>query len=232
MRDRNNAYKDGVTRHRDRVVFRSGKQRGTGILVTRPVDDRKSQRYSVWLPSLRKIRRHAEPAQNDAWGGSPFTYGDIYLRKPEHETHELIGEERFPECLRTLRLMGNGEPKSLGELPENQCDVRGRLVYQLKSSTKFRNWWYDYRLVWVDSKTFADYRSVYFKGGKRVKIIDKDWRSMGTSDPRGLFWRYWYAEDYTTDKKGIAFVSIDAVRWNQKVKRSLWTEQSLRKIKR
>ena len=75
--------------------------------MTRPVDDRKSQSYSIWLPSLRKIRRHAEPAQNDAWGGSPFTYGDIYLRKPKHETHELIGEERFPKCLRTLRLMGN-----------------------------------------------------------------------------------------------------------------------------
>jgi len=232
IRNLNNAYMDGVTRHRDRVVFKSGNLRGTGILVNTPLDDNKSQSYSMWLPALRKVRRHNEPAHNDAWGGSPFTYGDIYLRKPGHETHELIGEEKFLECLKSLQLSDTVRDKRLGDLPEPSCHPQGKAVYKLKSKTHFSGWWYDYREVWVDQKTFADYRSVYYKNGQPVKIIDKDWRSMELDDPRGLYWRYWYAHDYSSGIKGLAYVQSATVRWNRKVKNSLWTEQSLRRIKR
>jgi len=232
IRQLNNDYTDGVTKHRDRVVFKFGKLRGTGILVNTPVDDNQAQHYSMWLPALRKVRRHNEPAHNDAWGGSPFTYGDIYLRKPGHETHELIGEEKFPACLKSLQRPDNVRDKRLADLPEPACDVRGRAVYKLKSQTRFPNWWYDYREVWIDQKTFADYRSIYYKNDQPVKIIDKGWRSMKLDDPRALYWRYWYADDYVNDNKGLAYVQSAAVRWDQKVKKSLWTEQSLRRIKR
>ena len=94
----NNDYSDGVIKARDLAIFRSGKLKGTGMLITDFEDDAKTQSYMIWLPALRKIRRFAQPAQDDAWGGTDFTFGDVALRKPQHETHELMGKETFNDC--------------------------------------------------------------------------------------------------------------------------------------
>ncbi len=101
-RQRRNDYSDGRIAARDRVVFRSGKLRGTGILVTDYVDPASDSSYMIWLPGLRKIRRFAEPDQGDIWSGSNLTYGDVYLRRAEDETHELLDEVPFPDCLGAL----------------------------------------------------------------------------------------------------------------------------------
>ena len=83
----NNDYKDDpVVKAKDLAIFRSGKLRGTGILITDYDDDSKSQSYVIWLPALRKPRRFAQPAQDDSWGGLDFTFGDVVLRKPRDET--------------------------------------------------------------------------------------------------------------------------------------------------
>ncbi len=89
----NNNYGDDATvRAKDLAIFRSGKLKGTGMLITDYDDDAKSQSYMIWLPALRKIRRFAQPAHDDAWGGTDFTFGDVVLRKPHNETHELLGK--------------------------------------------------------------------------------------------------------------------------------------------
>ena len=103
----NNSYSDGVVKARDLAIFRSGKLKGTGMLITDYEDDAKSQSYMIWLPALRKIRRFAQPAHDDAWGGTDFTFGDVALRKPEHETHELMGKETFNDCLGAIVLPDN-----------------------------------------------------------------------------------------------------------------------------
>ena len=100
--------RDGNTKAQDLAIFRSGKLKGTGMLITDYVDDAKSQSYMIWLPALRKIRRFAQPAHDDAWGGSDFTFGDVALRKPFHETHELLGKETFNDCLGFIAF-GEGE---------------------------------------------------------------------------------------------------------------------------
>ena len=100
----NNTYNDGVVKGKDIAIFRSGKLRGTGMLITDYVDDAKSQSYSIWLPALRKIRRFAQPAHDDSWGGTDFTFGDVTLRKPHHESHELQGTETFNECLLAMNV--------------------------------------------------------------------------------------------------------------------------------
>jgi hypothetical protein len=117
-------------------------------------------------------------------------------------------------------------------LPEKSCTKRGKNVYRVKSTTKYNNWWYDYRVVSVDKQTFADYRADYFKGDKLVKRIDKDWQVIDESDPRAVMWRYWYAHDYLNGQEAVGYVDLDAVSWNQQVKASQWTERALRKIKR
>jgi len=229
----NNDYHDGVIKAKDLAIFRSGKLRGTGMLITDYVDDNKSQSYAIWLPALRKIRRFAEPAHDDAWGGSDFTFGDVYLRKPHHETHQLLGKGTFKDCLGAMNIPRSQRNKYMRNLPKSSCVSKGKTVYKLKSTTQFKNWWYDYRISYVDSKSFADYRTDYFKGGKKIKRIDRDWKSLpGGNDPRQVSWGYWYGKNLKTGHETWAVIPEAIVAYNQNKKPSFWSERTLRKIKR
>ncbi len=228
----NNDYSDSDIKAMDLAIFRSGKLRGTGMLITDYVDDAKSQSYMIWLPALRKIRRFAQPAHDDAWGGTDFTFGDVVLRKPQHETHELLGKETFNDCLGAIEIPDNERNRWTKNLPTASCNPKGKEVYKLKSTTKFDNWWYDYRISYVDTKTFADYRSEYFKDGQQVKVIDRDWRSQGFDDPRALAWGYWYGKNLTTDHETWAVIPENTIRINADHDPDLWSEKTLRKIKR
>ncbi len=226
----NNSYPAGdEVNAMDLAIFRSGKLRGTGMLITDYSDDAKSQSYAIWLPALRKIRRFAEPAHDDAWGGTDFTFGDVTLRKPKDETHELAGKETFNDCLGAI---ADVEVKYLPEPPKASCEHKGKEVYKLKSTTKKQNWWYDYRLSYVDTKTFADYRTEYFKGGEKVKVIDRDWESLNQGDVRAQSWRYWYGKTFATGHETWAVIPSDVVEYNQDWEADMWSEGTLRRIKR
>ncbi len=230
----NNDYGDDpVVKARDLAIFRSGKLRGTGILITDYDDDTKSQSYVIWLPALRKIRRFAQPAQDDSWGGLDFTFGDVVLRKPDDEVHELLGRETFNECLKGMHIPKLQRNRYTRHLPEKSCAPKGREVYKIKSTTKFKNWWYDYRVSFVDTETFADYRTEYFKNGRKIKFIDRDWRRVRElDDPRALAWGYWYGKNLITGHESWAVIPPEVVRYNVKFKPSLWSEKTLRRIKR
>ena len=231
-RYRSNHYPDqeGVAA-KDLVIFQSGKLRSTGILVTDFRDPNKASGFSIWLPTLRKVRRFAEPDPNDAWGGSNFTYGDVYLRRADDEVHRLLGEARFPGCLGVMDMGPEARSRHTESTPPAQCGVDGRPMYRVESRPKQPNGWYDYRIVWVDKESFADYRSEFFKDGQPVKVIDKDWRSMGLADPRAQYWVYWYALTAATGHEGMAYVPATAVSWNDDLDPDLWTESTLRRIK-
>ena len=229
----NNDYGDGATKAQDLAIFRSGKLKGTGMLITDYEDDNKSQSYMIWLPALRKIRRFAEPAHDDAWGGSDFTFGDVALRKPFHETHELLGKETFDDCLGFIDVPDNQQTRYTKGLPKSgSCDHKGKEVYKIKSTTKFPNWWYDHRITYVDTKTFADFRSEYFKGGEMIKVIDRDWKSLNLGDPRAQSWGYWYGKDLKTDHETWAVIPQEVVQVDADLDEGLWSESTLRKIKR
>ncbi|MDJ0834847.1 MAG: outer membrane lipoprotein-sorting protein [Gammaproteobacteria bacterium] len=233
----NNSYdSDGSIKARDLAIFRSGKLKGTGMLVTEYDDPAKDSSYMLWIPSLRKIRRFAQPAHEDSWGGSVFTFGDVTLRKPEHETHELLGKKKMRSCLGAIAELEDRGFRYVQKLPEKSCRNIGKEVYGLKSTTKFPNWWYDYRISLVDTKTFADYRTVYYKDGEMIKIIDRDWGVMedklASSDPRALFWRYWYGVDLKTGKESWAVIPERIIEFNRDVGNRFWSERTLRRIKR
>ncbi|MBF0454158.1 MAG: outer membrane lipoprotein-sorting protein [Magnetococcales bacterium] len=228
----NNDYDDGVIKGRDVAIFRSGKLRGTGMLITDFVDDAKSQSYSIWLPALRKIRRFAQPAHDDAWGGTDFTFGDVTLRKPQHETHELLGTETMNDCLMAMEIPKKHQNKYSKNIHGPDCSPKGRSVYKLKSTTLYSNWWYDYRISLVDTQTFGDYRTEYFKDGKKIKIIDRAWTSMKLDDPRGLWWKYWYGKNLLTNHETMASIPDEVAEWNSAMPGDFWSEKTLRKIKR
>jgi hypothetical protein len=231
----NNAYvADDAIKAQDLAIFRSGKLKGTGMLITDYQDDAKSQSYMIWLPALRKIRRFAEPAHDDAWGGSDFTFGDVSLRKPFHETHELLGKEAFNDCLGYIAFEDGEHTRYTKDLPTaGSCDHKGKEVYKIKSTTKFESWWYDYRVSYIDSKTFADYRTEYFKNGEQIKVIDRDWVPLGkTDDPRAVGWGYWYGKTLATGNQTWAVIPSKVNTVNGKYRDDWWSEKTLRKIKR
>ena len=232
----NNAYDDDdVINSRDLAIFRSGRLQGTGMLVTDFDDDSRSQSYLVWLPALRKIRRFAEPEHDQAWGGSVFTFGDVTLRKPRHETHEVLGRKQMRTCLGVMSDLEGQLFRFAGTLPKRSCRHVNKEVYGLKSTTKFVNWWYDYRISYVDTQSFADYRTLYYKDGKLVKVIDRDWgvvEAGKTSDPRALFWKPWYGLDLTTGNESWAVIPQSVIRINTGESSRFWSESTLRKIKR
>ena len=231
----NNDYSDGEVKAKDLAIFRSGKLRGTGMLITDYMDDAKSQSYAIWLPALRKVRRFAQPGHDDAWGGSDFSFGDVYLRKPHHEDHALVGTSTFTDCLQTMTIPDNQRSKYTKNVPEAFCESKGKEVYELKSTTKFENWWYDYRISYVDTKSFADYRTDYFKNGKKVKVIDRAWTNLdgyNGSDARAVSWGYWYGKTLASEHETWAVIPSAVVGFNSDLKASLWTEKTLRKIKR
>jgi hypothetical protein len=231
----NNAYPaDDAIKAQDLAIFRSGKLKGTGMLITDYNDDAKSQSYMIWLPALRKIRRFAEPAHDDAWGGSDFTFGDVALRKPHHETHELLGKETFNDCLGYVAFADDEQTRYTKDLPKSgSCDHKGKEVYKVKSTTKFENWWYDYRISYIDAKTFGDYRTEYFKGGEQVKVIDRDWVPLGGSDdPRAVGWGYWYGKTLATGNQTWAVIPEKVNTVDAKYDDDWWSEKTLRRIKR
>ena len=231
----NNNYEgDGTVNAKDLAIFRSGKLRGTGMLITDYKEAGKSQSYAIWIPALRKIRRFAEPAHDDAWGGTDFTFGDVTLRKPHNETHELIGTETFTGCLGAITLTESEKNKYTENLPAASCVSDGKQVYKVKSTTKFQNWWYDYRISYVDTKSFADYRTDFYKDGVHIKVIDRDWQPIkDATDPRQVVWGYWYGKTFATDHETWAVIPPEVVTYNDASKdESLWSETTLRKIRR
>ena len=232
----NNAYKPEKTevKARDMVLFHSGNLRGTGILVTDYVDDAVHQSYSIWLPALKKIRLFIEPDHDTAWGGSDFTYGDMYLRKPFDETHEIVGTETFSDCLGAMSLTDDDKKRRyLNSLPEPQCEHKGKAVYKLKSTSVFDNWWYEYRISYIDSETFGDYRTDYYKNGEKIKRIDRDWTDMeDVEDPRGLYWRYWYGITYPKGHETAVSAREAQVTWNNDMKNEFWSEDMLKSLRK
>lgn len=228
----NNNYSDGKINARDLAIFRSGKLKGTGMLITDFVDQNKSQSYEIYIPAIRKVRRFAEPARDDAWGGSDFTFGDVTLRKPKHETHKLLSNSVMSGCLAVMDLPSNQRNKytqNADIVPD--CSVKGKAVFRLQSTAKDANWWYDYRISYVDTKSFADYRTEYFKAGKHIKTIDRSWISSTSSDPRTNYWGYWYGKNLLTGHESLAFIPKAVTKVNNQYrKKNLWSTKTLRKM--
>jgi hypothetical protein len=226
----NNEPKAKGVNAQDLAIFRSGKLKGTGMLITDFSDANKSQSYEIFIPSIRKVRRFAEPARDDAWGGSDFTFGDVTLRKPKHDTHELLGKTTFAGCLNVMKDVKRNKYTQKANIVAD-CSTDGKEVYKLKSTSTDANWWYDNRVSYIDTKTFTDYRTEYFKGGNKVKVIDRSWVSAGLDDPRASYWGYWYGTTLETGHETMAFIPSNVTKVNHKYKKkNLWSTKTLRKM--
>jgi hypothetical protein len=223
----NNQPADPAVESMQMAILTSGKARGTGILFTSFNDGDRRSVISMWLPALRKIRRINEPAHEDVWFGTNLTYGELVLRRPEDEDHELLGEGFFEDCLEVMVLSPREMTRYTKDLPAAQCGHQGRPVYRLKSATKFPNWWYDYHVSDIDQETFALYRTVYYKGEEKVKTVYIDWQSLDQPDPRITYPRYIYAISHADGKDSLVYVPRSTISLNVDLSDKFWSEETL-----
>ncbi|PVV20155.1 MAG: hypothetical protein B6D79_14730, partial [gamma proteobacterium symbiont of Ctena orbiculata] len=117
----NNAPQDPAIETLQMAILTSGKTKGTGVLFTRYTDPGKGAVISMWLPALRKIRRINEPSHEDVWFGTNLTYGELVLRTPGDEVHELLGEAKVEACLAAMELQPWEKTRYTRHLPGPQC---------------------------------------------------------------------------------------------------------------
>ena len=210
------------------AILTSGKAKGAGVMLEDYKDGERSSVITLWLPALRKFRRISEPAHDDVWFGSTITYGELSLRKPEHEVHELIGEEIFDECLPVMELAPEERGRYTLDMPEPQCGHKGRPVYVVKSTTKFNKWWYDNHISKIDKESFALYRTDYFKDGEKVKTLYIDWQSLDRPDPRISYPRFIYSVMHTDGKDSMVFVPRSTIELDVDLPDDFWTENTMK----
>ncbi len=218
----------------DLVIFKSGKLRGTGILVD-DFKQRQPMQIRMWLPALRKIRRFSEPELDDIWGGSHLTYGDLYLRRPEHEKHELLAANQPPACLADAASFNDWVAGPLQQNLQPWCGMNHERLIMLKSTPREPSPWYDYRLRLIDRDNFAEYQVEYYQDGELIKRTQKNWHPVGLADQRAQIWNFWTVkvfEDGKVSGESIAWIDEASYRWNQSVTDRLWSERSLRQIRR
>ncbi|MCU7904866.1 MAG: outer membrane lipoprotein-sorting protein [Candidatus Thiodiazotropha sp. (ex Epidulcina cf. delphinae)] len=224
----NNNPQDPAVETLQMAILTSGKTKGTGVLLTRFADSDKGAVISMWLPALRKIRRINEPSHEDVWFGTNLTYGELVLRGPDDEIHELLGEGRIEGCLGAMALKRWEKNRYTLRLPGPQCTHIGKPVYRLKSTTKFKNWWYDYHISEIDKRTFALYRTVYYKNGGKIKTVYIDWQSLDQPDPRITYPRYIYAVTHADGKDSMVYVPRSTISLNADLGDDFWSEETLR----
>lgn len=223
----NNRPEDPAIDSLQMAILTSGQAKGTGILFTSFADRQKEATIAMWLPALRKIRRINEPDHEDTWFGTNLTYGEIVLRRPEHETHELLGEGRIEDCLPAMELKDWELDRYTKGLPGPQCGHKGKPVYLLKSTTNFKNWWYDYHISEIDKTSFALYRTVYFKDDQKIKTVVVDWQSLDQPDPRIVYPRYIYAVTHTDGRDSMVSVPRETISLDVDIPDGFWSEKTL-----
>ncbi len=213
------------------AILTSGKVRGTGVLFTNYADESRKSSIALWLPALRKTRFINEPSHDDTWFGTNLTYGELVLRKPEDELHELLGEAEFPDCLPVMELQSWERARYTNLLPKPQCGHQGKPVYLIKSTTKFVNWWYDHHVSEIDKQSFAVYRTVYYKDDEKIKTVVVDWQSLDMPDPRVTYPRYIYALNHTDGKDSMVYVPRETIELNQAYPEGFWSVKTMERYR-
>lgn len=224
----NNHPKDPQIASWQMAILTSGKAKGTGMLFTRFNDEQRSATISIWLPALHKVRHINEPSHEDVWFGTNLTYGELVLRTPEDETHELLGRSVLEGCLATMAFEAWEQNRYTQQLPAAQCDHRGKAVYRLKSTTKFANWWYDYHITEIDEHSFSPYRTVYFKNGQKIKTVEVDWQSLDQPDPRLVYPRFIYAISHDDGRDSMVYVPRQTIGLNTATPDDYWSIETIK----
>ncbi|HDD35717.1 MAG TPA: outer membrane lipoprotein-sorting protein [Candidatus Desulfofervidus auxilii] len=131
--------------------------KGLAVLTWAYLDVRKQNDIWLWLPSLKKVRKISQAEEDDAFLGSEFTVEDITTRRYGYETYKLLGEDTFPGYTSHF---------------DKKTYFKGTPCYKIKGIPKKKDWYYSYRIMWVDKKTgIPIFDEFYDKAGRKFKVF-------------------------------------------------------------
>jgi len=229
-----NSYKNSPIEAKDLIIIRSGKLKGMGILMTSYLDTKRSHEYLMWLPALRKVRRMAEPKDAGLGTGDIAFLEDAKLRRFNEEDYELLETKMMNLELKMIDFKKGEFGRQTKYFPKNTSIKTGvKKIHIIKSTFKDKYHWYDYRISHIDSQTYTDYVTYYYKDNTRIKSVYRQWVHLGNlSDPKAKTWHYWYSIDPINGYEVVTYIPKHLIKVNQKVKPSFWSEYTLRKLKR
>jgi len=220
---------------KDLYAFTSGKLKGVATLITEYKDKNISEKYQVWLPALRRIKMFAQPRHDDVLGEIDFALiSDVKMRKPDDEKHELLHIKKFDQELQTMNIKKEHLTRDTKKIPKPSKEFIGRDVYVVKSTIIDDEYsWYNYRVSYIDTETFVDYRTEYYKKDQKIKVIDRIWAPLkGVNDPRAQRWVTWFSKDFETLNEQLTYTPANVVKYNQNYPDTLWSDSNLRKFKK
>jgi hypothetical protein len=176
----------------------------------------------------------AEPKDAGLGAGDIAFLEDAKLRRFHEESYSLLGTKKMDLELKMMPFK-KGEFGRYGKnMPyKESIKIDGREIYILKSTFKEKGHWYDYRISYIDSEYFTDYKTEYYKNEKLIKKVYRHWMlPEGLTNPKERMWYYWYSKDTETGYEMATYIPKKLIKVNQKTKKSFWSEQTLKKIKR
>jgi len=107
-------------------------------------DSGKDDDMWIYLPALKKVKRISSENKSDYFMGSDFTYDDLGDRKPEDDTHRIIGEET----------------------------INGKDCYVIESTPKDKNSMYSKTITWVVKNSWVGTKKEFYdEDGDLLKTL-------------------------------------------------------------
>ena len=136
--------------------------RGLAIMDWTYFDDKKSDDFWLYLPSLRKVRRMSEGSKQDSFMGSDLHNDDLFMNVTEYN-HKFLKSEIYKADENIFGL----EKQNLNKF----VNGIGRDCWVIETKSK-RSWYYDKMLTWHDKDNFIIYKTLkYDKKGKLIITI-------------------------------------------------------------
>ncbi len=107
-------------------------------------DSSKEDDMWIYLPALKKVKRISSENKSDYFMGSDFTYDDLGDRKPEQDTHKIIGEET----------------------------IKGKDCYVIESTPKDPDYMYSKTVTWVVKDSWVGAKKEFYdEDGELLKTL-------------------------------------------------------------
>jgi hypothetical protein len=227
----NNKIRKSSILSKDLIIIKSGKLKSTGILITEYAKKTKSAKFMLWLPALRKTRRIMQPGDNGGLGEIDIAFiQESKMRRVNDEVHILM-DTRI-ETLSLGYIDIKNKKRYLKKIPTEKKIIK-KNVYVLKSTPKKKSNFYDYRISYIDTKTFIDYKNEYYKNGLKFKIVDRRWHFLEKlNNKKAYVWHYWYSKNLLNGYENALYIPFSIIKYNKKVRRKFWSEETLKKIHR
>jgi len=184
--------------------------KGLAVLTWAHVKKGRQQDIWIWLPSIKRSRRVSQSNADDSFLGSDLTVEEVSTRRFGDETYELLGEASFPGYYSVYF---------------KQKLLEGTACYKIKATVKRKDWYYTYRIVWLDKENGTAILDEYYdKRNRKFKTL---FRFYTVPTSGCIASRLWECHDLRTDH--VSAIVMGDTAFNRGLTERLFTVKQLQR---